>query len=78
VERVMLDYGRPDARAVDRMTVTEARAHLADGQFPPGSMGPKIQAAVQFVEAGGGAAVVTSLERIEDAVSGRAGTRVTA
>jgi carbamate kinase len=58
------------------MTVAEARAHLADGQFPAGSMGPKVQAAVQFVEAGGGTAIVTSLERIADAVAGTAGTRI--
>jgi carbamate kinase len=78
VEQVLLDFGTPSERAVDRMTAAEARAHLADGQFPPGSMGPKIQAAVQFVEAGGTHAVVTSLERIADAVAGRAGTRIVA
>jgi carbamate kinase len=78
VDRVMLDFGTPTAREVERMTVAEARAHLADGQFPPGSMGPKIQAAAQFVEGGGRAAIVTSMERIGDAVAGRAGTLVTA
>jgi len=78
VDQVLLDFGTPRQRAVDRMTVAEARGHLADGQFPPGSMGPKIQAAVQFIEGGGESAVVTSLERIADAVAGRAGTRITA
>ena len=78
VDQVLLDFGTPQQRAVDRMTVAEARGHLADGQFPPGSMGPKIQAAVQFIEGGGESAVVTSLERIADAVAGRAGTRITA
>jgi len=76
VDRVLLDFGTPSERALESMTVAEARAHLADGQFPAGSMGPKVQAAVQFVEAGGGTAIVTSLERIADAVAGTAGTRI--
>ncbi len=78
VEQVHLDFGTPAERAVERMTVAEAREHLDDGQFPPGSMGPKIQAAVQFVDASGGTAIVTSLDRIADAVAGRAGTRIVA
>ena len=53
VEQVLLDFGTPRQRAVDTITVDEARAHLADGQFPAGSMGPKVEAAIQFVEAGG-------------------------
>lgn len=76
VERVLLDFGTPDERAVDSMTIAEARGHLADGQFPAGSMGPKVQAAMQFVEAGGGTAVITSLDRIAEAVAGTAGTRI--
>jgi len=76
VEQVLLDFGTPDERAVDSMTIAEARGHLADGQFPAGSMGPKVQAAMQFVEAGGGTAVITSLERISEAVAGTAGTRI--
>ncbi len=76
VEQVLIDFGTPSERPVDRMTLAEARGHLADGQFPPGSMGPKIQAAVEFVEASGGVAIVTSLERIADALAGRAGTHI--
>ena len=76
VEQVLLDFGTPAERALEAMTVAEARAHLADGQFPAGSMGPKVQAAMEFVEAGSGTAVITSLERIADAVAGTAGTRV--
>lgn len=78
VERVLLDFGTPDERPVDAMTVAEARAHLADGQFPAGSMGPKVEAAAQFVEAGGGRAIITSLEGAADALLGRTGTRITA
>lgn len=76
VEQVLLDFGTPDERAVNSMTIADARGHLADSQFPAGSMGPKVQAAMQFVEAGGGTAVITSLERIAEAVAGTAGTRI--
>lgn len=78
VERVMLGFGTPAERAVDTLTVAEARAHLAEGEFPPGSMGPKIAAAISFVEGGGSRAVITSLERGADALAGRAGTRIVA
>jgi len=63
---------------VDAMSVAEARAHLKDGQFPPGSMGPKVEAAVEFVEGGGKEAVIASLAKLRDAIAGTAGTRVTA
>jgi carbamate kinase len=76
VARVALDFGKPSERAVDRMTASEAEKHLRDGQFPPGSMGPKIEAAVQFVRAGGGEVVITDIEHLRDALEGRAGTRI--
>lgn len=76
VERVSLDFGTPRERPIERMTVAEAREHLADGQFPPGSMGPKIEAAAQFLEAGGREAVITSLDRVADALAGTTGTRI--
>jgi carbamate kinase len=78
VEQVALDFGTPEERPLERMTAAEARGWLAEGQFPPGSMGPKIEAAVQFVEAGGEHAIVTSLDRMAEALAGRAGTRVVA
>ena len=78
VEKVLLDFGTPQERPVDVMTVAEARAHLADGQFPPGSMGPKVEAAVQFVEGGGGQALITSMEAAAEALAGRTGTRIVA
>lgn len=77
VDQVMLDFGTPRERAVDAMTVDEARAHMADGQFPPGSMGPKVAAASEFVAAGGSRAIITSMERLGEALAGRAGTRIT-
>jgi carbamate kinase len=76
VERVALDFGKPTQRAVDRLTAPEARQHLAEGQFPPGSMGPKITAALQFIERGGPRAVITSLDKLDLALAGQAGTAI--
>jgi carbamate kinase len=76
VERVALDFGKPNERAIDRMSAAEARRHSADGQFPAGSMGPKILAALSYLERGGPRVLITSLERIEAALEGRAGTEI--
>jgi len=79
VPNVMVDFGTPDQRPLGRVTVAELREHAAQGQFARGSMGPKVDAALRFVEGGGARAVITSLEHIADAVSGDdAGTIVTA
>jgi carbamate kinase len=78
VERVALDFGSDRERWLDAMTVAEAREHLADGQFPPGSMGPKVEAAIRFVEGGGREAIITSLDRTVAALAGETGTRVAA
>jgi carbamate kinase len=75
-DMVYLDYGGPAERGLPELTVGDARRHLAAGQFPPGSMGPKIEAAIEFIEAGGEEVVITCPELIEDALAGRAGTRV--
>ena len=61
---------------IGRVSTEQMRAHAAAGEFASGSMGPKVEAAVRFVEAGGRRAVITSLEKIEDAVPGRVGTVV--
>jgi carbamate kinase len=76
IDRVAVDFGGPSQRFLDRLTVAEARRWLAAGEFPPGSMGPKVEAAVEFVERGGERAVITSLDRIAEAVAGRAGTTI--
>ena len=78
VERVALDFGKPSAREIERLRAAEARKHLADGQFPPGSMGPKITAALRFIEGGGPRAVITALDKLELALGGRAGTEIVA
>jgi carbamate kinase len=79
VPNVMVDFGTPSASALGRVTVAEMRGHAAEGQFARGSMGPKVEAALRFVEQGGERAVITSLEHIADAV-GRddVGTVITA
>ena len=76
VPKVSLDFGKPTERAVDRMTVDEAERHLREGQFPPGSMGPKIEAAIQFVRKGGNEVLITDVDRLREALEGRAGTRI--
>jgi carbamate kinase len=76
VEQVALDFGKPTQRAVAQLTVSQARQHHRDGQFPPGSMGPKIDAALNFLAEYDGTVVITSLERAFDALTGNAGTRI--
>ena len=76
VERVALDFGTRWQRDMARLTVSDARALHAAGEFPPGSMGPKIESAVRFVGAGGRTAIVTNADRLYDAVDGNAGTRI--
>ena len=79
VDRVALSFGRPDQRFVDRMTLAEAKAYLAEGvHFKAGSMAPKIEACIQYLEHGGGAAVITDAEHLRAAVRGEAGTRIVA
>lgn len=78
VERVAVDFGTKKQRWLDTMTVAEAREHMAAGQFPAGSMGPKVDAAIRFVEGGGREAIITSLDKTAAALAGRTGTRVTA
>ncbi|MGY2081512.1 carbamate kinase [Modestobacter sp. SYSU DS0657] len=75
VPHVMVDFGTPVARPLGRVTVAEVRAHAAAGQFARGSMGPKVEAALRFVDRRSGArAVITSLEHISDAVTDDVGT----
>jgi carbamate kinase len=76
VDRVAVNFRKPDQRFIERMTVSEARRYLAEGHFPPGSMGPKIEACIQFIEHSGKEAIITSPERINDALQGKAGTRI--
>ena len=76
VEHAVLDFGTERARPLGRVTPGELRSYAAAGQFASGSMGPKVEAVVRFVEQGGRRAVITSLDRISAAVPGAAGTVV--
>ncbi|GAB3940359.1 carbamate kinase [Corynebacterium tapiri] len=79
VEKVAINFNKPDQQELSEMTVAEAQRHIADGQFAPGSMLPKIEACLNFVEGHADrTAIVTSLEKAGDAISGTAGTSITA
>ncbi|MCB2224029.1 MAG: carbamate kinase [Actinobacteria bacterium] len=79
VEQVALDYGTPDQRWVSEMTLAEAKERLAEGRhFAAGSMAPKIQAAIDYLERGGGTVIITDPANVARAVAGEAGTRIVA
>lgn len=73
VSAVSLDFGTSRQRTVQRMTATEARRHLDEGQFPPGSMGPKVAAALNFVVSSGRTAVISSADRMLEALDPASG-----
>jgi carbamate kinase len=77
VERVAINYRKPDQQWLDHLTVAQARRYLDAGQFPPGSMGPKIQACIQYLENGGREAIITNPENIARALQGQTGTHIT-
>ena len=76
VEQVYINFNKPDQRAIDVMTVSEAKKYMAEGQFAKGSMYPKIQAILWYLEAGGKEALVTDPAHIIDALEGKTGTRI--
>jgi carbamate kinase len=76
VEQVYLNYNKPDQKAIDEMTVSEAKRYMAEGHFAKGSMLPKIQAIIWFLEAGGKQAIITNPENIARALAGETGTRI--
>ncbi len=79
VEKVAVDFNKPTQRDVDEMTVAEAEAYMAEGQFPAGSMGPKIQAAIDFAKSGEGRkCLITSLDKLVEGLQGKTGTWVVA
>lgn len=74
VEKVAINFNKPDQKLIDRMTVSEAKKYMAEGQFAKGSMLPKIQAILRFLENGGKQAIVTNPENISKALRGETGT----
>jgi len=76
VDRVSVNYGRPDQRDIRSATASELEPLLQEGHFPPGSMGPKIQAAIEFIRGGGRSVSITSPSKIREGLEGRAGTTI--
>ena len=76
VDKVALNYKKPDQINLDMLFVSEAVKYMNQGQFPPGSMGPKIEAAIDFLQHGGKRVLVCSVDRIHDALEGKAGTEL--
>ncbi len=74
VHKVAIDFGKPTERAIERMSVAEAEQYMAEGQFPPGSMGPKIDSALQFVKAAKKQVLITDVEVLREALEGKDGT----
>jgi carbamate kinase len=76
VPHVALDFGKPGQRSLTTVTVSEMRRYLAEGHFPEASMGPKVEAAIHFVEGGGRRAIITRLDTAVPALRGETGTHV--
>lgn len=76
VDRVYLNYGKPDEKPIDEMSVDQAQTYLDQGQFPPGSMGPKIQAAIDYIHHGGKEVLITSANHLKAALLNRSGTKI--
>lgn len=77
VDQVALNFGKPNQQFLSQVTIAGARQYLAAGHFPAGSMGPKIEAAIAFLEAGGDKVIITSIDRAAAALDGNAGTVIT-
>ncbi|ABR31759.1 carbamate kinase [Thermosipho melanesiensis] len=76
VEKVYLNFGKEDQKALDKITTTEAKKFLQEGHFPKGSMGPKIEAAIDFVESTGKECLITDMSVLDKALRGETGTRI--
>jgi carbamate kinase len=76
VERVAVHFGKPEQRDLSAASASELERWLGEGHFPPGSMAPKIQASIEFVRCGGTSVVITSPEKVREALEGRAGTKI--
>ena len=75
-EGVAINFKKPGQRFFRELPIEEAKRLLQEGQFPEGSMGPKIEAAIEFLESGGKRALITSTENIQRSIEGRAGTEI--
>ncbi len=78
VEKVYLNYGTPEEKPIDVMTTEQAEKYLAEGQFPPGSMGPKIKSAIEYIQGGGREVLITMASHLKAALLNRSGTKIRA
>ena len=78
VDRVYLNYGTPDEKPIGIMTAKQAEEYLSQGQFPPGSMGPKIKAAIEYIQSGGKEVLITSTNHLKASLINRSGTKIRA
>jgi carbamate kinase len=76
IDKVAVNYGKPNQKWLSQVSLDEISAYFREGQFPPGSMGPKIGAAIDFLRNGGKEAIITSIENGRAAIKGKAGTRI--
>ena len=76
VDLVYLNFGKENQKPLAKITIDEAKKHLNEGQFPPGSMGPKIHAAIEFIQGGGKEVLITSATNFKDALAAKTGTRI--
>ena len=76
VDCAKLDYGKPTERDVNKMSLSQTKQYISEGHFLPGSMGPKVEACLRFVEDGGESAIITSLDKAVAALEGKAGTQI--
>lgn len=77
VEQVSINFGMPNVQNLSELTVADAERYMAEGQFPAGSMGPKIKSVCRYAQTCGGTAIITSIDKLTEAIEGCAGTRVT-
>jgi carbamate kinase len=78
IEKVAINFRKSDERQLDNVTLAEISRYYQEGQFPPGSMGPKIEAAMSFLKCGGKKVIITSIEKAFEAVTGASGTTIVA
>jgi carbamate kinase len=78
VPRVAINFGKPNQTSLERVTLSEIKKYHAEGHFPPGSMGPKIDAAIQFLEGGGKRVMIGRLEEVLPVLQGKTGTHIVA
>jgi carbamate kinase len=76
VEKIKINFGKPNEKNIDNMTLVEAKKYLAEGHFLSGSMGPKVKACIRFIEWGGKKAIITSLNNALEALEGKTGTTI--